>query len=135
MDWRIAMAELVVVGFDTPQEADRVLDELHRLEREYLVDLADAVVAVSDAQGKVRLKQSVDLVGVGAASGGLWGAMWGSLVGLLFLNPLLGAAAGAAFGAGAGALSGKLADYGINDGFIRSIGETLQPNTSAIFVL
>ena len=80
------MSELVVVGFDTPQEADRVLHELQRLQREYLVDLEDAVVVVSDAQGKVRLKQSVDLVGAGAASGGLWGAMWGTLVGLLFLR-------------------------------------------------
>jgi len=131
----IFMAELVVVGFDTPQEADRVLDELHKLQREYLVDLADAVVAISDAQGKVKLKQSVDLVGVGAASGGLWGAMWGTLVGLLFLNPLLGAAAGAAFGAGAGALSGKLADYGIDDDFIRSIADHLKPNASALFLL
>lgn len=61
--------------------------------------------------------------------------MWGSLVGLLFLNPLLGFAAGAALGAGAGALSGSLADYGINDDFIRSIGNTLQPNSSALFVL
>ena len=129
------MAELIVVGFETPQEADHVLDELHKLEREYLVDLADAVVVISDAQGKVKLKQSVDLVGVGAASGGLWGAMWGSLVGLLFLNPLLGAAAGAAFGAGAGALSGKLADYGIDDDFIRSIADHLKPNSSALFLL
>lgn len=129
------MSELVVVGFDTPQEADRALNELQRLQREYLVDLEDAVVAISDAQGKVRLKQSVDLVGVGAASGGLWGAMWGTLVGLLFLNPLIGAAAGAAFGAGAGALSGKLADYGIDDNFIRSIADQLRPNTSALFLL
>ena len=44
-------------------------------------------------------------------------------------------AAGAALGAGSGALSGSLADYGINDDLIRSIGETLQPNTSALFVL
>jgi uncharacterized membrane protein len=129
------MAELIVIGFEDPHEADRALSELGRLQKEYLVDLEDAVVAVRAPDGKLRLKQSVDLVGVGAASGGLWGAMWGSLVGLLFLNPLLGLAAGAALGAGAGALSGSLADYGINDGFIRSIGETLQPNTSAIFVL
>jgi uncharacterized membrane protein len=32
-------------------------------------------------------------------------------------------------------LSGKLSDYGIDDDFIRSIGQTLQPNTSALFVL
>jgi len=36
---------------------------------------------------------------------------------------------------GSGALSGSLVDYGINDNFIRQIGETLQPNTSALFVL
>jgi uncharacterized membrane protein len=129
------MAELVVIGFDNPHEADRALTELGRLQREYLLDLEDAVVAIRDPDGKVRLKQSVDLVGAGAASGGLWGAMWGALVGLLFLNPLIGMVAGAALGAGSGALSGSLADYGINDDFIRSIGETLQPNTSALFVL
>jgi uncharacterized membrane protein len=129
------MAELVVIGFDDPQEADRALTELARLQREYLIDLEDAVVAIRGQDGKRRLKQSVDLVGAGAASGGLWGAMWGSLVGLLFLNPLLGMAAGAALGTGAGALSGSLADYGIDDDFIRQIGETLQPNTSALFVL
>src|SRR6185312_7835784 len=94
-----------------------------------------AVVAIRGPDGKLRLKQSVDLVGVGAASGGLWGAMWGSLVGLLFLNPLLGLATGAAFGAGAGALSGKLADYGIDDNFIRSVADHLKPNTSALFLL
>src|SRR3954470_21064447 len=129
------MAELIVVGFDDAHEADRALNELARLQTEYLIDLEDAVVAVRGPDGKLRLKQSVDLVGAGAASGGIWGAMWGSLVGLLFLNPLLGLATGAALGAGAGALSGSLADYGINDDFIRSIAETLQPNTSALFVL
>ncbi len=129
------MAELVVVGFEDPNEADRALTELARLQKEYLIDLEDAVVAIRGPDGKLRLKQSVDLVGVGAASGSLWGAMWGSLVGILFMNPLIGLATGAALGAGAGALSGSLADYGIDDEFIRSIGDTLQPNTSALFVL
>lgn len=129
------MSELVVVGFDDPYEADRVLTELNRLQKEYLVDLEDAVVAVRGPDGKLRLKQSVDLVGAGAATGGLWGAMWGALVGLLFLNPLLGMATGAALGLGAGALSGSLGDYGIDDDFIRGVGRSLQPNTSALFVL
>jgi uncharacterized membrane protein len=129
------MAELVVVAFDDPNEADHVLTELGRLHKEYLIDLEDAVVAIRGPDGKVRLKQSVDLVGIGAAGGGLWGAMWGTLVGLLFLNPLVGLVAGGALGAGAGALSGKLTDYGINDDFIRQIGETLPPHSSALFVL
>jgi uncharacterized membrane protein len=42
---------------------------------------------------------------------------------------------GAAFGAGAGALSGALADYGIDDEFIRSLGATIEPGSSALFVL
>jgi uncharacterized membrane protein len=129
------MAELVVVAFEEPNEADRVLTELARLQKEYLIDLEDAVIAIRGSDGKLRLKQSVDLVGVGAAGGGLWGAMWGTLVGLLFLNPLVGLVTGGALGAGAGALSGKLADYGINDDFIRQIGETLPSNSSALFVL
>ena len=65
------MAELIVVGFDSSTEADRALTELTRLQREYLIDLEDAVVAIRGADGKLRLKQSVDLVGTGAASGGL----------------------------------------------------------------
>lgn len=129
------MAELVAIGFEGPHEADRVLTELTRLQREYLIDLEDAVVAIRQPDGTVNLKQSIDLVGVGAASGGLSGALWGALVGLLFLNPLAGMAVGGVVGAGSGALSGSLVDYGIDDNFIRQIAETLQPNTSALFVL
>ncbi|MBA1159089.1 DUF1269 domain-containing protein [Microvirga mediterraneensis] len=129
------MAELVTIGFDNPHEADRVLTELARLQREYLIDLEDAVVAIRQPDGKVNLKQSINLVGVGAASGGLSGALWGSLVGLLFLNPVAGMALGGLVGAGSGALSGSLVDYGIDDNFIRQVADTLQPNTSALFIL
>jgi uncharacterized membrane protein len=129
------MAELIVIGFDDPNEADRALIELQRLQKEYLVDLEDAVVVIREQDGKLRVKQSVDLVGAGAASGALWGAMWGTLVGLIFMNPLIGLATGAALGAGAGALSGSLADYGINDDFIRSVGRALTLGSSALFVL
>ena len=129
------MSELIVVGFEDTEQADRALNELVRLTKEHLIDLEDAVVAIRSPDGTVRIKQSVNLVGLGAAQGSLSGALWGSLVGLLFLNPLLGFAAGAAVGAGSGALAGSLGDYGIDDDLIRSIGDTLQPNTSALFVL
>src|SRR5215813_3797521 len=81
------------------------------------------------------LKQAVNLTRVGAAAGGIRGAMWGTLIGLLFLNPLIGLAAGAAVGAGSGALAGRLSDYGIDDQFIRSVGSTIEPGSSALFVL
>ena len=59
------------------------------------------------------------------------GAFWGSLIGLLFLNPLVGAAVGA----GSGALSGKLSDLGVNDQFMKDLGATITPGSSALFVL
>lgn len=129
------MAELVAISFDNTQEADRVLTDLRRLEKEYLIDLEDAVVAIRQPDGKVQLKQSVSMVRMGAASGGLTGALWGTLVGLLFLNPLAGFAIGGLAGAGGGALSGTLIDYGIDDNFIRSLAESLPEGSSAVFVL
>ena len=129
------MAELVSVAFEEPDEADRVLRELDRLQKEYLIDLEDAVIAIRQSDGKVRLKQSINLVGAGAASGGLSGALWVSLIGLLFLSPLAVFALGGVIGAGTGALSGSLMDYGINDDFIRSLGEKMKPDSSALFVL
>lgn len=129
------MSELIVVGFDGEDTADQVLNKLRALQSEHLVDLEDAVVAVRDKNGKVRLKQSVNLMVAGLAGGATWGGLMGTLVGLLFLNPLAGMAAGMAFGAGAGALSAGLSDYGINDDFIGRLAGGLQPGTSALFLL
>jgi uncharacterized membrane protein len=44
-------------------------------------------------------------------------------------------ALGAGFGAASGALAGKLSDYGINDDFIKELGSTIKPNSSALFLL
>jgi uncharacterized membrane protein len=129
------MSELVVVGFDNPEEADRVLLKLSKLKKEYLIDLEDAVVVVRDEAGKVHLKQSINLVSAGATTGFLSGSLWGTLVGLLFLNPIAGFVLGGAFGVGAGALSASLSDYGINDDFIKSLSETIPVNSSALFIL
>jgi uncharacterized membrane protein len=129
------MSDLIVVGFPGEDTADQVLNKLVALQKEHLIDLEDACVVVRDQNGTVHLKQAVHLAGMGAASGGAWGALWGTLIGLLFLNPLAGLLTGAAFGAGAGALSGALSDYGIDDDFIRSLGSTIQPGSSALFVL
>jgi uncharacterized membrane protein len=129
------MSDLIAVGFKGEDTADQVLNTLVTLQKEHLIDLEDACVVIRDQHGQVRLKQAINLTSVGAASGGAWGALWGTLLGLLFLNPLAGLLTGAALGAGAGALSGALSDYGIDDGFIRSLGATIAPGSSALFVL
>lgn len=129
------MSSLVVLGFDGIDEADMVLNRLRALKAQHLIDLEDAVVVTRDSDGRVHVKQAVNLTGLGAASGGLSGAFWGMLVGLLFLNPLAGMAVGAAAGAGAGALSGSLMDFGVNDDFVKKLSETIPNETSALFVL
>lgn len=129
------MSDLIVVGFDAEETADNVLLKLASLQKEYLVDLEDAVVAIRDKDGKVHLKQSLNLTALGASSGLISGSLWGTLVGLLFLNPLAGLAIGGVVGAGTGALSGSLADYGIDDAFIKSLASTLPSESSALFIL
>jgi uncharacterized membrane protein len=121
------MSTLVVVGYDDPYKAEEVRLKLRKLQSEYLIDLEDAVVAVKDAKGKIKLHQAVNLTTAGAVSGGFWG----SLVGLIFLNPLLGLAVGAT----AGAVSGALSDVGINDDFMKDLAATMTNGSSALFVL
>src|ERR1700758_5448651 len=121
------MSTLVVVGYDEPYKAEEVRLKLRKLQSEYLLDLEDAVVAVKDEKGKVKLHQAVNLTAAGAIAGGFWG----SLVGLIFLSPLLGMAIGAA----AGAASGALTDVGIDDNFMKELAATLKPGCSALFVL
>ncbi|MBP2297241.1 DUF1269 domain-containing protein [Azospirillum rugosum] len=129
------MSNLIVIGFESEEIADAVLLKLAGLQKEYLVDLEDAVVAIRDKNGKVHLKQSLNLAALGASSGLISGSLWGSLVGLLFLNPLAGLAIGGLVGAGTGALSGSLADYGIDDEFIEALAATIAPSSSALFIL
>lgn len=129
------MSNLVVFDFDGIHTADEVLNKLRSLEKEYLVDLEDACVVERDHNGKIHIKQAVNLTAVGAATGGSRGALWGALVGLLFLNPIAGMAIGAITGAGAGALAGSLTDYGIPDDFVKKLGDTIPNGSSALFVL
>ena len=121
------MSTLVVIGYNEIHKAEEVRLTLVKLQRDYLIDLEDAVAVTKDAKGKIKLHQTVNLTAAGATSGGFWGM----LIGLMFLNPLLGLAAGAS----AGAVSGALVDLGINDQFMKDLAATLTPNSSALFVL
>jgi uncharacterized membrane protein len=121
------MSTLVAIGYDDIHKAQEVRLTLAKLQREYLIDMEDAVVAVKDQEGKIKLHQAVNLTAAGAVSGGFWG----SLIGLLFLNPLLGAAVGAS----AGAVSGAMTDLGIDNDFMKRLAEGLQPGSSVLFVL
>lgn len=121
------MADLLVIEYPTEARAEEVRQKLLGMQKEYLIELGDAVVAVKQADGSVKLNQLFSTVGMGAASG----ALWGSLIGLIFLMPL----AGAALGAASGALGGKLTDFGIDDDFMKEAAKALHSGNAALFLL
>ena len=121
------MSQLIVLAFPTADGAFAMREALDELRRRNVIELGDAAVVEREADGKVRLQQATNLVGAGA----LGGAVWGALVGLFFLSPWLGMAVGAA----AGALAGRFTDIGIDDDFIREVGEKVPPGHSALFLL
>lgn len=129
------LADLVVLDFDGTETADAVLHKLRALKKQELIDLSDACVVVHPEDGDVQIKQSVNLTRLGLSSGLTAGGLVGMLAGFLVLNPLAGLALGGMAGAAAGAISGSLTDYGINDDFIKQLGATLKPGTSALFLL
>ncbi|MFO1148102.1 MAG: DUF1269 domain-containing protein [Alsobacter sp.] len=121
------MSDLIVISYKDEAAAEAVRARLYDMQKNYLIDIGDAVVAVKQADGKVKLNQMVSTTAAGAASG----SFWGLLVGILFMAPILGVAAGAA----AGALGGALTDFGINDAFMKDLAGSLQPGNAALFVL
>src|SRR6201995_5481093 len=121
------MSDLVFIAFPTEQKAEEVREKVLEMQKEYLIELGDAVVAVKDDKGRIKLNQLMNTTATGAVSG----ALWGTLIGLIFLNPLLGTAIGAA----SGALGGSLTDVGINDEFMKEAAEALQPGTAGLFLL
>lgn len=121
------MSTLVAVVFPDDSTAFEMRAALARMQKQYLLQMEDAVVVTRDLRGKTQLHQAVNLTAAGAAGG----AFWGMLIGLLFLNPLLGAA----IGAGAGALSGRFKNLGLDNKMMKDIGDSLTPGSSALFVL
>jgi uncharacterized membrane protein len=108
------MSTLVVVGYANPFKADEVLLKLRELQREDLLDLEDAAVAIKDQQGKVKLHHTVNLTANGCCR-------W-RLLGIAHEPDLP-------------AITCELADVGINDDFMKKSAATMTPGSSTLFVL
>jgi uncharacterized membrane protein len=121
------MSTLLVLKFDTVSGATQMRDRMLELQKQQLITVEDAAIMWRDTDGKPKLAQLNDMTGVGA----LGGAFWGMLFGLLFFVPILGLAVGAAMGA----IAGSMSDVGIDDKFIKQVGESITPGTSALFLL
>ena len=111
------MSDLVAIVYPSEAKAEEVRQRLLKLQKEYLITIGDAVIAVKTDAGDIKLNQLVNTTAVGAMTG----SFWGLLVGVLFLNPIIGVAVGAA----SGALGGALSDFGINDSFMKELSANL----------
>jgi uncharacterized membrane protein len=121
------MTDLVFIAFPSEAKAEEVRGKIFDMQKEYLIEVGDAVIATRDEKGHVKLNQMVHTTGIGAASGALWGA----IIGMIFLMPVAGAAVGAA----AGAVGGALTDYGISDAKMKEQAQALQPGQAGLFLL
>src|ERR1700758_4454198 len=119
------MADLVEIAFPSEQKAEEVRQRLLDMQKEYLIELSDAVIAVKQPDGRVKLNQLFHPTAAGAVSG----TFWGTLIGMIFLMPL----AGAAIGAASGAIGGALSDVGINDKWMKDTAAAIQPGSAALF--
>jgi len=121
------MSDLVAIVYPSEARAEEVRQRLLKLQREYLITIGDAVIAVKAEDDSIKLNQLVNTTAAGAATG----SFWGLLVGLLFMNPLIGVAVGAA----SGAIGGALTDFGINDQFMKELASSVKKDDAVLFVL
>jgi len=119
------MSDLVVFTYEQEDRAGQALTSLAGLKQENvqkaLIGIEDAAVVVKNANGRVKLRQTLEsaVKGRNVASGGLWGM----LIGFLFGGPLFGAL----LGMGLSGLLGRRIDIGIDNAFIRGVSDDLTP--------
>src|SRR5580704_1218755 len=65
------MADLVEIAFPSEQKAEEVRQKLLDMQKEYLIELGDAVIAVKQPNGHVKLNQLFNPTASGALGGAL----------------------------------------------------------------
>jgi uncharacterized membrane protein len=122
------MSDLIAITYKD-QAAYQALDKLQELQKMKLIELEDAAVATMNEKGKVKVKQTLEKQHTGMVA--TWGFFWGFLIGLIFGGPLFWGLITALLSG----LLGKTTDLGIDNKFIKEVGESLEPGDSALFIL
>jgi uncharacterized membrane protein len=121
-------ANIIALGFDSPDGAENMLANVHSWQDRGFFTVKDAVVVTRGAgNNQLEIKQTVKKTGKWALGGGGIGFLAGMLLG--------GPIGGLVVGATVGAISGSLKDSGIDDKFIRQVGDALRGDSSALFVM
>lgn len=122
-----------LVGIEFPDvfRAQEFLTSTTRLAARGDVQLRDAVLIVSNAEGKVVVRETRDLQ---TSTTAVSGAVWAGLFGLILGGPV-GWIAGTAAGAAGGAITAKLVDHGIPDDWVDWFRQAVRPGASIVAVL
>jgi uncharacterized membrane protein len=120
------MADLIVISFDSDEQAEAAYNEVQRLQDDLIVQLAGLALVTVDDDGKthVHTPGPAGKVGWGAASG----AVFGTLIGLIFFIPVAGLVIGGLFGA----LFAGLDKTGLNAEFRERVQRTVTAGKSAV---
>ena len=121
------MADLIAIGYDDEDTAERAAEEVHRLARDLVIEPEAVAVIKRDGDGKYKVVTNHHPV----AEGVTWGMFWGVLFGLLFFIPVFGLAVGGVLGA----LFGTIDKVGVDKTFQQEVRDMLQPGTSALFLI
>lgn len=124
------MSDLIVISYPDEETAEKVWDELVKLQEDFLVDLEDAAIIRRDRKGRLHVTTPAHHA---VTWGTLSGLFWGVLIGLIFLWPLapvVGVAGGIM-----GAALGAAGNLGVKDDFRQRVQDLVQPGTSAILVI
>ena len=118
--------QLIVAAFQNEDEAKEALKALKEAKKEGLIKIESAAVLRKDEKGKIHIKETHDMGGgKGAVLGGVSGAAIGLIAGAALAGPVV-------VGTLIGGLVAKLRDTGFSNERLETLGESLQPGTSAI---
>jgi uncharacterized membrane protein len=120
------MSQIVVIGFDTEEQARQALASLRSIEKEGGIAFEDTAIVVHHENGKMEVKNEASSA---AEGGAIVGGLLGGLLFVVF--PVAGIAIGALAGAGVGAAFGT----GVDGKFVKDVKESLPTGKSALFLV
>ncbi|MCK9924592.1 DUF1269 domain-containing protein [Frankia sp. AgPm24] len=122
-----ADSRLVVLGFDSLEQAREAWVLGRRLRRRRRLDVVDGALVWRDDAGQITIHRLASPPRTAA----LGGAACGGVLGTLFFAPLIGLG----LGAGLGALISRVLGPGVDEAQIRRVAGHLQPGRAAVFAL
>lgn len=123
------MSTLIAITYDDQQSGSQAFNALGDLQKQQVLQLEDAAFVVKDEKGKVKVTQTLEKKYKGTVT--VWGFFWGFLIGLIFGGPLFWGL----FTALLSRLFSRGTDLGIDNQFIKDVGNSLETGGSGIFML